>query len=224
MKKRAFTLVEILITMSVLGLVMITTVVSALRMDKIKEQKLEAVTNSFNTSVSVALNEILYYEAKKGIKYLSSSELASYFAEYMDGEAIKVQAVEKTQDSDAADDSEESQNTDITQNDSNNEQNEQQAIDVESGNCGEFVGGTYRNFQYINSATICTKFPHGITAGFYVNKKCNKSFYVKEYKSEQLEERQISDACGYIVYETKDSTGTFGQDLFVIGLGNRRLK
>ena len=212
MKKRAFTLIEIIITLTVLSIIITSTIISALRMDKIKEHKLEVATNSFNTSLGTALNEILFYDAQKGIKELSSAELMKYFAKYMDGELI-VQSMFGSADN------EESGSDDTTQNNENESTN-----DSSIGSCEEFVGGEYDGFAYLNSNVKCARFSPGIIAGFYVNSNCDSSFYVKEYKSEDLEPREVTNACGYVVYELNGSSGTFGDDLFVIGLGNRRLK
>ncbi len=92
-----------------------------------------------------------------------------------------------------------------------------------TGDCSSFVGGEVAGTNYISEAK-CARFMPKIIAGFYVNPECTQSITIKEYSQQDTDIRNIDDACGYIIYEPLKSKGTFGYDLFVIGLGNRRFR
>ncbi len=200
MKKRAFTVSEILITLTILGIIMALTAMTSIKTDKIKEKKIETMSHTFYTSVELAINEIMFYESKgkKGIKYLSSQELMELVTKYLEGDSIALSETEK--DSNSA------------------KSGGSQKADT-STTCQEFV---WKNHD--NTEMVCSVIPPNITAGFHVNSECNETVTVFEYRSKGLEAREVKNTCGYIAYQPQKSTGTLGEDLFVIALGNRHLK
>ncbi len=94
-----------------------------------------------------------------------------------------------------------------------------------SGDCSSFTGGYVTDFDYINENTRCAKFiPNNIKAGFYVDSECSESIIAKEYAQDDMDSRIVDNACGYIIFESANSKGMLGKDLFIIALGNRRFK
>ena len=195
-KLSAFTLIEITTAMLVLGVIIAITVFGTFKSSKIQEKVMITSSRTFYNATQVSFGEIIRDVAQSGIKNLTSEELMNYFVEFMEG-------------------------TQLTDSSGNN------------GDCSSFVGGDAGEEHYITEDTKCARFAPKIIAGFYVDPDCAQTITVKEYYQDDMDPRSVSNACGYIVYEaagsdntygSSPSRGIFGTDLFVIGLGNRRLK
>ncbi len=83
----------------------------------------------------------------------------------------------------------------------------------------------------LKTGAVCVDFAN-ITAGFGYNSSCNTSITVKEFLSKEeincaatpnctVPQRTASNLCGWVIYSTARSTGTFKKDLFTIPLGKK---
>lgn len=91
MKKRAFTVAEILVTLTVIGVIAAIAASNSLGGESLKEKKLESTTHTFYSGVELAMNEMVFYEndAKKGIKNLTSEQLMELMTKQLDGDSIE---------------------------------------------------------------------------------------------------------------------------------------
>ena len=91
--------------------------------------------------------------------------------------------------------------------------------------CTEVNFGSY-------SADSCAKLTSGIKMGIKVNNRCDSNLDVYEYllsddkdlQPSNIQTRSVQKACGYIIYRTKGSNGTFKEDAFIIPLGVKKIK
>jgi hypothetical protein len=99
----------------------------------------------------------------------------------------------------------------------------------------DLVGGEIKEGSELNitdSGAKCAKLANGITMGVYLDTTCKTEVVAYEYlKDDDVEipfqdraTRTVNGACGYIKYRTKNSSGTFRQDEFVIPLGKDMFK
>lgn len=232
MKKIGFTLAEMLLVIVILGVIVIITA-SIVNNSSIDDKKLQAITKVFYNNVENTFVEIVSYETKnKGVKNLTPTELMTNFVTYMDGIHIKdaegnvgncsdfviaqennkylKQEIIENENPDNIDENPDNPiNPDIDQNIDENPDSPEESAETD---------------QTVVTNLKCASFPNNIIAGFYINSDCAEEVSVKEYRNENENSRNINNACGYIIYEPKNSTGILGKDLFIIGFGNRNLK
>ena len=190
-KNLGFTLAEILIVVGVMGIIIGSTVLMVFKTSNINVKKIQMSSQSFYSNIENTFREIVLYETRgKGVRELKPSELMDYFVNYMDGQNI---------------------------------------IDSEgvAGDCSMFtVGADFADYlkedtkeeseeeeeePEIKEGTKCAEFSPSIIAGFYLDEKCEEEVTIKEFPSGDKPERNVTNACGYIIYEPLKSTGTFGE-------------
>ena len=207
-KKFGFTIMEITLVLVVLGIIIAVTISSALRSDSAEEKKLKLNSSTFYQKSELAFTEIVKNETNmQGIKNLTSDKLMEYFLKYLEDEIVTNEA-------------ETSETGETSETSETNTSAESAKEDV----CAMFTGGSYDDYNVLQQGTACAKFSNKIIAGFYIDNNCEQSFKAKEFKDNDKDIREITNACGYIVFEQTNSKGVFGEDVFVIGLGNRRFK
>ena len=76
---------------------------------------------------------------------------------------------------------------------------------------------------YLTDASCAILTPN-VIAGFYLDTTCSLEVEAKEYLTENHNSKTIENACGRIIYGTKDSKGKFTYDIFTIALGKSRVR
>lgn len=78
--------------------------------------------------------------------------------------------------------------------------------------------------NYLEAAS-CAELEPDAKAAFFLDPNCATSVVSYEYFVEKDNiQRTAQNACGFIMYEFKGSTGILGQDLFVIPISKRQFK
>lgn len=96
-------------------------------------------------------------------------------------------------------------------------------MDGQEISCSKLANNTSVISDYLTDAA-CAIFSPNIIAGFYLDTSCSLEIYAKEYFTENHDSKTVQNACGRIIYGSKDSKGKFTYDLFTIALGKRSIK
>jgi len=199
--KKAFTLSELVISFSVLALMSILTVVTLLSSSERERTQAMIASQGFYESV--------------GSLYLQVTSLSD--------NPVKIKKTTSVVTPEEPDENQESGNTD-----SDELYNAMlKYLDFISANidCNEV------NFDSFE-ADKCVKLTSGIKMGIKVNSKCDSTLDVYEFLKNDdkdlnvnsIQTRNVTNACGYIIYRTRGSKGIFKEDAFVIPLGTRKFK
>ena len=195
--KKAFTLSETLIVLAILGIVVTLTAFNTLNSSKLKEKRISATSKTFYTNVTSVYNDVL-------IKYTKNYSLANLNYGSSDATEYVMEAFSAYLDGDKLD------------------------------NCNDLI--VEESMKKYKPDTIkCSDYPSKVIAGFKYNENCeadassdgeNDGLPVIEYLelNNPLNERNVQETCGYILYGFKNGSGTYGQDLFMIPLGKMGIK
>ncbi len=78
--------------------------------------------------------------------------------------------------------------------------------------------------DYLEAAS-CAEFEPDGRAAFFLDPKCESSVISYEYFTQDDNiQRTTENACGFIMYAFRGSTGALGQDLFIIPISKRQFK
>ena len=97
-------------------------------------------------------------------------------------------------------------------------------MDLYPISCSELPNNSYGSHVYMNEKVVCLASDRNLNIGFYFDTNCNKSYDVIGYRQEDNILKNISNACGYIIYAPRKSEGIIGHDFFIIGLKKRSIK
>lgn len=197
----AFTLGEILIVITILGILATLTTVSTISSDKTRAKKLVIQSNSFYTELeNVYLQIVTNHTNTMSIKTLKDinedSEVDS---------SDMLQLLVKYMDG--------------------------QNFPTAPGSCNNRMVVASVLSDYLEGMK-CAEFPPDITVGVKYDPTCTTTVDYKEYldeedyykKSSDISTKTATDVCGYVMYETRGSIGVLGKDVFIVPLGQRRVK
>lgn len=97
-------------------------------------------------------------------------------------------------------------------------------MDLNEVSCSNLPDNDFINEDREDGKLKCAYSNRGVTAGFYLNRDCDETYFIKEYLQDNTNPKEVNNACGYIAYATKNSKGISGVDFFMIALGKRAVK
>ncbi|MBR1617665.1 hypothetical protein IJ670_05880 [bacterium] len=198
-KLYAFTLNELVITLVIVGFLMVSVFTTLFDRNSIHNKKLIALSHSFYEQITGSITSIVYNKTSgKGIQSLTSTQLAEHLLLMLAD--LKPEAV------------------------SGNYSCEKFVAPTPPAGEGEGEEEEPTTFVLTETAK-CFETNNGLLVAVDVDSTCSQKVFANEYYSEDLETREVNNACGYVAYEDrKSSTGTLGEDLFVIPLGSMRVR
>lgn len=193
-KKKAFTLAETLIVLTVLGVLVTVINVGFQSLNVANKKKIYVEGRSFYTNVEgimqTLMAQVFNGDMTKvtdadGNATINSIDLKQHFASRMGGIDILCSEIPI-------------------------------ATTLADGSASPIA-------SYLTNAS-CTQMDSGIRAGFLYDATCKTQAVTIEYLTEENDtQRTVENNCGYIVYGFKNSKGIFGEDIFVIPIGKTRL-
>lgn len=203
-KYKAFTLFELILVLTVIGVIAAIALPTAFTPDAIDEKKLVPISREFFTGAQSVYANITFKHSNNGsITGLRNSantaegdvtDLLGYFVKYLEGEFF------------------------------NPPTPEEEAQKIPANNCNMMIA-TGSILDYPELAR-CAKFPKHVVAGFYIDKACSTSVIANEYLNKQDDiTRTQANSCGFIIYQLDNAKkGVLGEDTFVIPLLKKSIK
>lgn len=203
-KYRAFTLFELILVLTIIGVIAAITLPTAFNPAYMDEKRLVPISREFFTEAqSVYINVAFNHSNNGSITGLRNSadtdegdvtDLLGYFVKYMEGEFF------------------------------NPPTKEEEAKEIPAHNCNMMIAKD--SISSYPGLARCAKFPKHVIAGFYLDKTCSTSVVANEYlnKKDNLTRTQ-ENSCGFIIYQLDNANkGILGKDTFVIPLMKKSIK
>ena len=221
-RKKAFTLAESLMVLTVIGLVSIFTIATSVNVENLKRKQTIAVSQDFYSTTITTLQNTLIHNSKNydlrnlydenGDTLVDAVDLRNYFVKYLDGEAINCSEILITSSTikDYIESSKDPQ-------------------------CAFFTPKIKAAFVYDSNCSLTVLTKEYLSKDDLKSKKQKNENEENEESGENEENnenkflpssstRTVNNACGYILYSYINSEGIFEKDVFTIPLGISRVK
>lgn len=193
--KKAFTLSETLIVLTILGIVVTLTAFNTLNSSKLKEKRISATSKTFYTNVTSVYSDVL-------IKYTKNYSLANLNGGSSNATEYVMEAFSAYLDGDKL-------------NNCNDLIVEESMKKYKPNTCSDFPSKIIAGFKYNEDCEADASSDDeddGLPVIEYLE------------LNNPLNVRNVQETCGYILYGFKNGSGTYGRDLFMIPLGKMGIK
>lgn len=213
-KNKAYTIFEVMLTTCILAILIAIIIPTLFHANTVDEKKLQTLTSNFYQNVE---NATVWLDSSKKLKdsdgdgKITKVDFRDYYFKKLDGNENNISC-------------------------SFFEGRLAEALQIpkEEGDEEESEGGDEEEAKDLSSELVCAEFSADITAGFYYEPKCNLNVTAKEYYTIEEEgtetelPRTVNNACGFIVYATRDSVkyisekepSKVGKNIFTIAIGD----
>ena len=194
---KAFTLAEILISLSVLGVVCAITLFTMISsVSKSKSEIIISSQNFYNTAYGIYMKLTSYSTDRFNIAADDSEKLLNGILQYMDFSSANIDCEEVNFNS------------------------------FEADKCARLTSGIKIGVKVSKPEEDDTQESAGNTGVCNMTLDVYEYLQKedKDLKISDIQTRNVKDACGYIIYRTKKSHGIFKEDAFIIPLGKRKFK
>ncbi len=98
-------------------------------------------------------------------------------------------------------------------------------MDLSDVSCDKFPHIENTTEVYLEKVKNCAYSDRRYNLGFILeDENCSTTYYTKDYFQDDMNTKAIKNACGYIVFATKNSKGVIGEDFFITAMGKRGIK
>lgn len=211
-RKEAFTIIESMVTLVVIGVIAVFTIASTINMEKLNLSKISTLSKIFYSEAKSTYAQILYNETKDN-NILSIDALKNIEMEELPPEAS---AEEKEE---AKEDYVKEQSTVLFE--LFQEYLPIHHISCQSAFPNAFINEDEITALFLKKGNTCFVTEKNLIVILRFNKECNENYYTIPYYKENSTPIE-RPACGFLAYGTKNSRLELGRDFFVIGLKKRK--
>lgn len=211
--KKAFTVMESMITLVVIGIIAVLTIASTINIEKININKMNALSKIFYPEVESAYAQILYNETK--------------YNNIVNIESLKDVQLEELPEGASEEEKKEAKKTYIREQSNIIFDFLQRYLTVNTIPCEKVFNSTFPDNQIATlgeGGHICFTTDKNLNGILRFNKDCDETYYTIPYYKEDGTPVEQQNLCGYFAYASKNSRFVLGKDLFIIGLKKRNIE